>query len=133
MQNETGLWESQNDLTNGQHRLTVRVTFATPNTPFLLDQLFYVPTTSTEPRAGVTYTNTAPPQVTVTVSAVPEPGSSVPVGAIVGGVVGGLVFLAIAALLALWFYRKRHVSSKPYYYGNAHPSEMLQEDASGES
>ncbi|TCD64672.1 hypothetical protein EIP91_003785 [Steccherinum ochraceum] len=132
VQNDTGLWESQDDLTGGQHQLTLKVTFATPNTPFLLDQLFYVPT-STDPRAGVTYTNTAPPQVTVTVSAVSEPGSSVPVGAIVGGAVGGLVLLIIAGLLGFWFYRKRRSSTKPFYYGNAHPSEMLQENASGVS
>lgn len=132
VQNDTGLWESQDDLTGGQHQLALKVTFATPNTPFLLDQLFYVPT-STDPRAGVTYTNTAPPQVTVTVSAVSEPGGSVPVGAIVGGAVGGLILMIIAGLLGLWFYRKRHSSTKPFYYGNAHPSEMLQENASGES
>ncbi|KAH8100269.1 hypothetical protein BXZ70DRAFT_907396 [Cristinia sonorae] len=128
VQSNVGLWESQDAVTLGEHTLVMRVTTASKDTPFLLDQILYAPEAET-PRPGVTYNQTTPPQVTVTVSSVPGPShSSVSTGAIVGIVVGGVVALLVAGLLAFWFYRKRMHPAKPFYYGDADAAEMLQEE-----
>jgi len=131
-QTDAGLWESPDSTAFGQHELSMKVTSASNDVPFLLDQLLYAPASETS-RPQVTYSATAPPQVTVTVTpdATSTPGSSVPVGAIAGGVAAGVVVLVVAGLLAFWFYRKRRQPKKPYYYETGNPSEMLREEDSG--
>jgi len=128
-QSNTGLWGSQTLSGDTQHQLVVEVTSATTNTPFLLDQLLFIPVNPqpTTTQSEVTYTTTTPPQVTITVSSLPDGKDGVPIGAIVGGVVAGITVLAIAGILVFyWFRRRRH--GKPYFYDSADAAELLNDE-----
>ncbi|KAH8100268.1 hypothetical protein BXZ70DRAFT_179352 [Cristinia sonorae] len=129
----TGLWETGKLSADKEHNITVQVVQADIDTPFLFDSILFIPisTQPTSSQTDVTYTKTSSPQVTVTVTSAPKP-KNVPVGAIVGGVVTGVVLLAIAGILLFFWLRKRRPGGKPYFYHPADPAEMLDDEHPGE-
>lgn len=75
-------------------------------------------TTSTPSTSQPSTTNSGPSTLTVTptpttTSAVPVPGKKTPVGAIVGGVVGGLAVIGAIILGVLFFLRRKRNASAP--------------------
>lgn len=132
----TTFWQSAVLSPDTQHRLVVEVISASTNTPFLLDQIIYIPVNAapTVTQSFQVFATTTPPQVTVTVSSIPEStgNKGVSTGAIVGGVVAGVTALAIVVVLVYWWYHRRRYG-KPYFYGPADPADMLKdEEGSGE-
>lgn len=67
--------------------------------------------TSTEPVS--TTTTTDPPGPTTTVPAPDPPKKKTPIGAIVGGAVGGVAVIAIIVIAAIYFFRKKKKPTEP--------------------
>lgn len=111
-------------LSNDPHSLQIIV--ASSNAPLLLDAIGVASQNSVNGQgaAGVSQTSipvsTSSPSATSAASS----GSKVPVGAIVGGVIGGLALLLLA-LVAAYFFCWRRRNQKPYFYSNASPEELL--------
>ncbi|PFH48040.1 hypothetical protein AMATHDRAFT_6166 [Amanita thiersii Skay4041] len=97
------------ELSLGQHTLTLQ---ARDNNPLLIDFFMYAQPdnlpSSVAGGVGVTSTgsatNTASPS---------NNGSDVPVGAIVGGVVAGVLGVLVLAIVAFWLWRKKTRSDPP--------------------
>ncbi|KAG6809324.1 hypothetical protein H0H93_015912, partial [Arthromyces matolae] len=113
------------DLSAGPH--SVLVTYNGPGTPLTLDYLL-ITNTSLPGTAGATVssqsTNTATGSSSTTspkASQTPHSGNT---GAIVGGVLGGLVFIILLLIALFWCRRRRqvtHVESKPGFLGTGGP------------
>ena len=119
-----------------EHELTLKVTAASANAPFVFQEVVFAPSnpSPTTTQSQVVYTATTPPQVTVTVSSSPLPSaksSSPSTGAIVGGVAAGVAVLAIIGILLFYWFRKRR-NGKPYFYESANAGELLKDDRRGE-
>lgn len=127
----TSFWASPQLADNQQHKIVVQVASATQNAPFLFDQLLYSPSnpSPTTTESAVVYASTTPPQVTVTVSAMPEAKAGAPVGAIVGGIVAGVVVLAVAGILVFYFWRRRQ-NDRPYHYNSVNSGDLSKGETS---
>ncbi|OSD04468.1 hypothetical protein PYCCODRAFT_1465942 [Trametes coccinea BRFM310] len=94
-------------LSPGEHTLQILVNSGDKDWPFVLDYIQYVPLSSSSsslPSSSSSSTLTSPS--TSPTSATPNSQKSNHVGAIVGGVIGALVGLALLAL-GLWYYLSR--------------------------
>lgn len=93
-------------LADSEH--TLEVLLASDNAPILLDSILFNATTVAQVTSGglqptiITTIIIAPPSSTATVGKTTMDASSVPIGPIVGGVIGGLVLL-VSAILAFYF------------------------------
>ena len=114
-------------LANGTHVLTVNVTTATSNAPYLLDYLAVSNAThhgaasvssstsaSSSGSSGVSSSATSSsagasgsPSAAADREADAKGAGKTPTGAVVGGVVGGLALVAALAAAAWWFWRRR--------------------------
>lgn len=119
-------YESQ-PLSSGEHVLFVNVTFAAQDAPFVFDGVdFYPNSVATTPNASYAISSLSPvttSDVTNT-SNLSQSSKSTPVGAIVGGVIGGLAVL-VMAMSAIFYFCYRHRRSRPYYYASAKAEELL--------
>ena len=119
-------FESQ-PLPDSQHVLFINVTFASQDAPFSFDGLNFYPTSiQTMPNASYAISSlipaaTAPAGVT---GGVIQPSKSTPIGAIVGGVIGGLAVLVLATT-AIVYFCYRHRRARPYYYSSADAVDLL--------
>ncbi|KAI0677340.1 hypothetical protein C8Q78DRAFT_84773 [Trametes maxima] len=114
------------ELSSGQHTLDIAVTHGTNEYPFILDYIVYLPESGATPTASQQATATAPPGPTVFTS----PKAAVPVGAIVGGVVGGIAVLLGAAIAVYLLCFRHRGGRKPYFYAtHANADELLAPEA----
>lgn len=98
------------------HTLIVNVTDAGPNYPYALDYAMYVPDANTPSETSGTST-------TQTSVANAPSVSKKDIGAIVGGVIGGVAALIIVGLTVFYFMRKKR--NQPYYFDKPTPEQML--------
>jgi Trk-type K+ transport system membrane component len=114
----------------GVHRINITVVTANETNPFVLDYfaIYFtvgesssiVETSSSVP--SPTSTSSSPPITTTSDSATVATTRATPVGAIAGGVIGGIAIL----VFALWYFlRKRHGGGRPYYFERPSPTEIL--------
>lgn len=97
-------------LSNGDHVLVINVTSATSSDPYYLDYIQYVQTSATTTSSSASSTSSTTTTSSATSSPSNSGGSKPHIGAIVGGVVGGVCFLAVVALgifLFLRYFRHR--------------------------
>ncbi|KAM5535493.1 hypothetical protein V8D89_010830 [Ganoderma adspersum] len=113
---------------NGQHLLEVDVLNATRQYPFALDLIIYEPSSGVTPTAAQSVITTILPTATgQSVNDFSNSKSAAPVGAIVGGALGGIVIL-VAASFAIWFicFRRRNRTGKAFFYASAaRPGDLL--------
>ena len=122
----------------GFHTLTVNVTTATDNAPYLFD---YLAIDTTDPPASSssssssatssfshTSSSSSPTSSDTALHAQGASTSNAPTGAIVGGVIGGVVLLAAIAIGAWWLWKKNRTYDQSSYayaktgqYGTRHP------------
>lgn len=85
-----------------EHSLEIRVLNATQQYPFILDAILYVPSNrGALPATQSFLTTVLPTQTGASTDSTVTKSSSVPVGPIVGGVIGGLALL-LATSIAVW-------------------------------
>ncbi|KAI0659600.1 hypothetical protein C8Q70DRAFT_1045043 [Cubamyces menziesii] len=129
-QNNVNFWSSQ-EMPYKEYILTINVTTATVNMPFYLD---YVTIEVPGPDPNATSSTAASTSTTGTTSssrtssgghkntspavAGASHRSSVPVGAIVGASIGGLVLITAALFVLLRWYRRRAMVPPEYDYGS---------------
>ncbi|KAK7027911.1 hypothetical protein VNI00_015127 [Paramarasmius palmivorus] len=110
------LFYNNTDLNPGNHTLLVNVSGVSGDQSFQLDYLTYNPSFSfisekpifgdNEDSAGTKTSTSTPSQTGPPRQDLPSSSSHLPVGAIVGGIAGGVIILLAALVLFLW--RKRH-------------------------
>ncbi|KAI0081467.1 hypothetical protein K474DRAFT_1348117 [Panus rudis PR-1116 ss-1] len=135
-----------NAVQDGKHKLQVNVTSCSDNSPFVFELVGYDPSdsandTSTTAAGDMTKPSTSSTSLVSIPVTVPSglsmdgfggglgassTSKSPPIGAIVGGTVGGLVLLVSAAIALFFLCRKR--KDKPYFYWAAEASELLDEE-----
>jgi hypothetical protein len=96
------------------------VTTANNTNLFIVD--FFLITPSSGGSSGVQTTRVAPSatsSIPVTVT------HAVPVGAIVGGIVGGIALIAVLSILAYYFLRRRSGGGRAYYFGDTGAADVL--------
>ncbi|KAI0650536.1 hypothetical protein C8Q79DRAFT_998362 [Trametes meyenii] len=114
------------ELSSGQHTLDIAVTHGTNQYPFILDYIIYLPESGATPTASQQATSTLPPGPTVFTSS----KSTVPVGAIVGGVIGGIAVLVGGAIAVYLLCFRHRGGRKPYFYAtHANAGELLAPEA----
>ena len=109
----------------GFHTLTVNVTTATDNAPYLFD---YLAIDTTDPPASSssssssatssfshTSSSSSPTSSDTALHAQGASTSNAPTGAIVGGVIGGVVLLAAIAIGAWWLWKKNRTYDQSSY------------------
>lgn len=104
-----------------EHSLEIRVLNATQQYPFILDAILYVPSNRGALPATQSFLTTALPTKTgASTDSTVTKSSSVPVGPIVGGVIGGLALL-LATSIAVWHlcFRRRRSTGQPYFYATS--------------
>ncbi|RDX53888.1 hypothetical protein OH76DRAFT_1399045 [Lentinus brumalis] len=118
-------------LDSKSHVLEIDVLNATRDYPFYMDCILYLPVQGVSPTASQVVITTFLPAPTSSSSQQASTGkSSVPVGPIVGGVVGGLAVI-VAACIAIWFlcFRRRRSTGQAYFYAaHAKPGDLLDEE-----
>ncbi|KAH9894044.1 hypothetical protein C8Q73DRAFT_790622 [Cubamyces lactineus] len=127
-QNNVNFWSSQ-EMPYKAYILTINVTTATANMPFYLDYVTVEvpgpdPNATSSTSATVTsstsgsHTSTDGHKNTSPAVAGASHRSSVPVGAIVGATIGGIVLIAAALFALLRWYRRRVRVPPEYDYGS---------------
>ncbi|CAL1703259.1 unnamed protein product [Somion occarium] len=113
-------------LSAAQHTLVVDVASCSTENPYIIQLIGYIPTsTSTLPSASYMPTNFPLPTGSAANGAsTNESHSSTPVGAIVGGVIGGVALLVITAI-TLWYFCFRRGRGQPYFYKSAEAGDLL--------
>ncbi|CCL99766.1 uncharacterized protein FIBRA_01788 [Fibroporia radiculosa] len=107
------LFFTSDALSDGEHTLTITVTSVDGgNDPFLLD-FFFLATTSNSPTA--TYISMAIPSTSSSAMANISTSSTDSMGAVVGGVVGGLALLVMTLLGMIFIYRRRRGNGADYH------------------
>ncbi|RPD63362.1 hypothetical protein L227DRAFT_387075 [Lentinus tigrinus ALCF2SS1-6] len=109
----------------GFHTLTVNVTTATDNAPYLFD---YLAIDTTDPPASSTSSSSSTTSSSSHTSSSASPSgsdialhtqgaskSNAPTGAIVGGVIGGVVLLSAIAIGAWWLWKKNRTYDQSTY------------------
>jgi hypothetical protein len=107
---------SANDLSLGNHTLVANVTelAGTPLPTMAIDYLTYQPSfqiAKDKPNfnaAADTTTTSAGGNPSSPASGMPVPKRKIDVSPIVGGVVGGIIFLVVFSLLGVWLLRRKH-------------------------
>jgi len=111
-------------LADADHKIDINVTSANSTDQFILDFFLITPSTGGV-HSGIETSRSAPaPSSTSGIVTTEE--EETPVGAIVGGVVGGIAGIAILAILAWYFLRKRSRGGRAYYFDNPAPADMLE-------
>lgn len=105
-------------LSAGEHTLVINVTHTTGNTPYLLDYIGYIPLPSA-PATSQPVGQTGSPAPSHSSK------SSVPVGPIVGGVIGGVIVLASLAVGLWWLYFRRSESEEEFSYPDISAAEII--------
>lgn len=128
------LWFESDPLSSGQHQLSVNVESSSNINPFIFFALYYVP--SEAPAATVTLTSlVAAP--TAAATHLPDTDtvagnvskSNAPLGAIIGGVVGGCIFVALVSL-GLWYYFANRKTQRAYFSKLTNADEWLDDGMS---
>lgn len=106
----------QQGLSRDEHTLVINATRTDGNTPILIDYFGYIPLDAPTSTTSLANMQSGIPSASVTASSIAASDSSksVPVGPIVGGVVGGLALLVFTALALYWLRlrnRRRTVAS----------------------
>ena len=104
---------------DSEHTLAVNVLYASDNAPYLFDYIGYIPLTqpsTTSSMANAPGTGLPIPSA--------NSSSSKPIGPIIGGVVGGVALVLLAAA-TLYFYISRRRLGRPYFYQTAQVHDML--------
>lgn len=111
-------------LAYANHTIVVKVTAANETNQFIVD---FVSVSS--PADGSTPANgTSGPSSTATSSGTPAVAKhATPVGAIAGGVVGGIVAVAILVIV-VWYFLKKRSRGRAYYYQNSSPADILADE-----
>lgn len=125
-------------LADGSH--TLNITLLGSGSPWLFDVFLYNGTeeaTTTTTTAVATKTAAVTEQLIVVNTVVATPSASiatppaaasraaVPVGPIVGGIVGGVTLLVCAAMAFYFLYWKRRTRGRPYYYERTEKADLF--------
>ncbi|KIP07483.1 hypothetical protein PHLGIDRAFT_118062 [Phlebiopsis gigantea 11061_1 CR5-6] len=120
----------QQSLSASEHTLVINVTRASDAAPFLLDYIGYVPLSNTTNSTSAT-SSSLPSSSAASTSTPSTAGvstkSATPVGAIVGGTIGGVALIVITVLGVLLLRSKRR-GGRPYFYGAGRTSDMLEQE-----
>jgi len=117
-------------LADGTHEIDIIVTAANSTNLYILDFFLVTPNVGSS-GSGVGTSRSVPSPAstslpTSTSSTLPiTTTSSTPVGPIVGGVVGGIAAIAILAIVAWYFLRKRSRGGQAYYFDKPTPADIL--------
>ncbi|KAK7688892.1 hypothetical protein QCA50_007583 [Cerrena zonata] len=114
-------------LSDGQHTLFANVTSCSSNHLYIMLSILYVPSSITSVASASRTVISSFPTSSNTVSGSSESHSSTPVGAIVGGVIGGVALLIISAI-AIWFFCFRPRHGQPYFYKSAEAGDLLSQE-----
>lgn len=113
---------------DGSHKINITVTAANSTNQFILDFIL-VTSTGGGSNSGTEISSSASSSASSSTTMKSTPpivaARSTPVGAIAGGVVGGIAGVAILAV-TLWYYlRRRPRGSKIGYFGKPTPGDIL--------
>jgi len=113
-------------LADGTHEIDITVKTANATNPFIFDYFLVTPVAGTT-GSGVETSRSMPSSTsTSTTSSLPiVTSNSVNVGAIVGGVVGGIAAIVLLAAAAWYFLRKRTSGGQAYYFDKPNPGDIL--------
>ena len=117
--------------TSSPHTLEIDVLNATENYPFVMDYILYLPVQGATPTASQSIITTFLPAPSGAGDSQGSSSKAVPVGPIVGGVIGGLA-LIVATAIAIWFlcFRRRQSTGRAYFYAaSAKPGDLLDEES----
>ncbi|KAK7694091.1 hypothetical protein QCA50_003667 [Cerrena zonata] len=132
---ETVLWFQSGTLSSGQHQISVNVKSCSNFNTFIFFAIYYVP--SETPPATVTLTSliSAPTASTTHMSNQDTVSGDVsktdaPLGAIIGGVVGGLIFVGLVSL-GLWYYFTNRRTRQANFFKLTNVDEWIDEEEDG--
>lgn len=108
-------------LNNGTHTINVTVTVTNDTNPYAIDCFLVVPTPGGD--SGGIETIRAAPSSTSSVATATQ---STPIGAIVGGVVGGIAVIVVLAIAAFYFLNRRSRGGQAYYFEKPGAADMLE-------
>lgn len=116
----------RNFLTAGVHKLVINITYVETHVPYLLDYVEYLPPVlaSSSSLSINAPSQTGPLAIPSFTGAPQQSSSKTPVGAIVGGTIGGVALLVFTAL-GMWFFCRRRARTGAYFYESANPADML--------
>jgi len=97
----------------------MNITHASTQSPFFLDAVWFVPLSGTSTIGGIQTVTVIPSNTAVSSGK----GNSTNVGAIAGGVVGGVFGLLALALIAFFLLRRKR--GQPYYFAKPTAADML--------
>ena len=108
------------------HKLVINITYVETRVPYLIDYVAYLPPESASTSLSISSSaNPTNPTIPSFTGTLPQNSkSSTPVGAIVGGVIGGVALLVITGL-AIWYLCRRRSRREAYFYETANPTDML--------
>lgn len=117
----------QQSLSASEHTLVINVTRASDAAPFLLDYIGYIPLSNTTNSTSAT--SSSLPSSSAASTSTPSTSSvssklTTPVGAIVGGTIGGVALIVIT-ILGILLLRSRRRGGRAYFYGAERTSDML--------
>lgn len=105
-------------LADGTHTIDVNVTVANSTNPYIIDYFLVLPPSGDA--SGDETTRTAPSVTSVIVTTTSSTESNgahhIPIGPVVGGIVGGVAVIAILSILAFYFLSRRSRGRQAYYF-----------------
>lgn len=125
VENDNVEFFESSDLSDGQHTLFANVTSCSSDNLYVMTSLAYIPSSKASvSSASLTTSLSLPTSSTTAGGATSQSHSSTPIGAIVGGVIGGVALLIISAI-AIWFFCFRQRHGQPYFYKSAEAGDLL--------